>query len=425
MKVVVVGAGMAGLAAARYLHRAGVAVTVLEARDRVGGRIWTEQDTSWPIPVDLGPEFIHGLPEGFWAMIRGAGLQTARVQGERYTVRDGNVIDNGDAWEIVTERLATPPRNDMSVTDHIRSLPPHAHPLAVSYTEGFYAARIDEVSAQWIAEEEEHGDAIQQDIAHHVLGGLQAIATHLAHELPDDMVRFDHVVKRIDRTNGLRIEVSSKLGMQRDSIDATHVILTMPPPIIAALPVTPALSSATSDALDGLRMGPVLKLSLRFSHPFWRTPGFLGREQPPSMILAPDLAWPAFWTSSPIDSNVLVCWAGGSRVDRLLAEGVNPSDASSLVRSALDALANIAGTRVDASLEGWLYHDWQSDPFASGAYAYARVGHAGAPAALAKPDGTLFFAGEATSVEHSGTIHGAYESGERAAQAVLAAAGRS
>lgn len=428
MKVIIIGAGVAGLSAARYLTRHSVPCVILEARDRIGGRLWTHREASWPIPIDLGPEFIHGNPPGFWSFLRSAAVRTVKLSDRHWLIRNGKIDDNDDIWGEAMQRLHQAPSDDRPVREHIASLPDTARALATSYTEGYYAARVGDVSARWLAAQEETGDAIQQSSSHRAVDGLDSIVTRLAAELPEHTVMFNHVVRSVDTRSGVRVRVTSQLGDVLPDVEGTHLIVTLPPPLASALPFNPPLPTATADALSSLRMGPVLKIALRFSEPFWRTPGFMGADESPGMLHAPTERWPTFWTTEPIDSNVLVAWLAGSRVDELSAAGVDPADASTVIPSVLASLSAMTGVphaQLAERLEGWLYHDWQNDPFSAGAYAYARVGHEDAPAALTNPVGPVHFAGEATSVEHSGTIHGAFESGERAAQAVLAAGGRS
>jgi monoamine oxidase len=129
-------------------------------------------------------------------------------------------------------------------------------------------------------------------------------------------------------------------------------------------------------------------------------------------------AVPTWWTALPSHLSRLTGWAGGPRAEALLDEG----EGTQLERS-LDALSqtlNVPRRLLDDQLEGWKLHDWRADPWSLGAYSYAAVGGQGAHRALAKPvDGTLFFAGEATSADETGTVSGAIRSGRRAAQLAL------
>jgi len=136
-----------------------------------------------------------------------------------------------------------------------------------------------------------------------------------------------------------------------------------------------------------------------------------------SSILARDRFMPTWWTAAPVRSPILTGWAGGPAADALLAE--RPS----MIDRALDSMSRAFGVprpRLDALLAGTWTHDWQSDPFSRGAYTYAAAGGSGAHDALAKPvQHTLFFAGEATSSDETGTVAGAIASGFREAKKII------
>jgi monoamine oxidase len=163
-------------------------------------------------------------------------------------------------------------------------------------------------------------------------------------------------------------------------------------------------------ALRRLASGPVVKAALRFDYPFWerRAPGV-------AFFHAPRAPFPTFWTPLPARVPMLIAWAGGPKAERLSGHSE-----SNLVAEALRGLRSIFG-RIPMPGAA-LVHDWRSDPFARDAYSYLRVGGEGAREELAASIAdTLFFAGEATDAEESGTVAGALRSGVRAARQVLEA----
>jgi monoamine oxidase len=155
----------------------------------------------------------------------------------------------------------------------------------------------------------------------------------------------------------------------------------------------------------------VVKAAFRFRSAFWeeqwREVGFFH---------SPGAALPTFWAQLPMHSPVLIGWAGGPKADRLAG-----LDASGVTREAMATLRAIFGRKdVESQLRTVLVQDWQKDPCARGAYSYVLVNGEGARQSLAAPlRGTLYFAGEATSTEQSGTVAGALESGTRAARELL------
>jgi monoamine oxidase len=185
-----------------------------------------------------------------------------------------------------------------------------------------------------------------------------------------------------------------------------------------ALRFDPPLPTRTGDALASLVMGPVTKLVLRFRSAFWeRAHG--ARYRDGGFFHRAEAAFPTFWTLLPMRVPLLVAWAGGPKSDALSQHGKQR-----LIASALEDLRALFGDETDPGeeLEAAYVHDWQRDPYALGAYSYVAVGGGDARTRLAEPvDGRLFFAGEATaSMSESGTVAGALQSGERAAEQVLA-----
>ncbi len=410
-EVIIVGAGVAGLAAASELVKRGLDVVVLEARDRIGGRVCTRHDPAWGTPLELGPEFVHGLDPALWQLLRERGIRTIAMNRPRITVRGGKLVEADASWESATDILASPPAHDTSVTAHTETLAEESRRVALGYVEGFYAARADDVSAQWIAAQEEAGELIQQDHVEHVVNGYDTVVDVLAQPLPEGSIKLGHAVSAVEwARDEVRVTAAGRV------FEGRRVILTLPPPLIAKLPFTPALPVPINEALGAVVMGPVLKIVMRFSEPVWESFPFADAAKPFGIMFAPDERWPTFWTD-PADPLRLTAWAAGSRVDGF--------DSRNALRDALTSLAALGGYARDdleRHLTASACHDWQADPFAGGAYAYVKVGHAGAPTLLAQDiQKTIFFAGEATHPEHSGTVHGALESGQRAALAVSGA----
>ncbi|HEX7832011.1 MAG TPA: NAD(P)/FAD-dependent oxidoreductase, partial [Thermoanaerobaculia bacterium] len=202
------------------------------------------------------------------------------------------------------------------------------------------------------------------------------------------------------------------------TINARAVVITIPIGVWkapreqqGAIRFDPALPDKER-AIEKLETGHVVKIAFRFRERFWAED-----TQGPLFLHSNDRFIPTWWTTSPVRSPILVAWAGGHAADALLAEK------DVMIDRVLDAMSqawNIPRRRLDALLAGTFTHDWQSDPWSRGAYSYAGVGGSHAHAALAKPvKKTLFFAGEATSGDQTGTVAGAIDSGLRAAKEVL------
>ena len=157
-------------------------------------------------------------------------------------------------------------------------------------------------------------------------------------------------------------------------------------------------------------IGHVVKIVFRFRERFWK--------EPFNFLHTNDRYVPTYWTAAPVRAPLLTAWAGGHAADRLLAEG---SDA--MIDRTIDSMAGafeMKRRELDAQFVAAYTHDWQADPFARGAYSYAGVGGHAAHQRLARPlQSTLFFAGEATSGDETGTVSGAITSGRRAARELL------
>jgi monoamine oxidase len=434
--VIIIGAGAAGLAAAAELVRAGRSVALLEARDRIGGRIWTRTEPAFPVPIELGAEFIHGHAPLTRALLAEAGTDTIESSDSHWTLVRGEPQRRGEFFghiqQVIRSTRSTDilARQDMSfdtfVNRHLaRALSPAERRMALRMAEGFDAADTARASARAIAAEW-MGDTLGEVPQSRPRDGYASLLGALVRPLRADRLslRLRATVESV-RWSARRVEVSGRRLEAPFTVRGTRAILTLPlgvlkqPPHAAgAVRFLPALEVKRA-ALRGLDSGPVIKLLLRFASSFWEEL-HAGRYRDASFFHAIDARGiRTFWTPAPARAPLLVAWAGGPRALRLAA-GASPAD---LTRTALASLRALFGRGFDLAgrLEGYYYHDWQRDPFARGAYSYVTVGGDDARQALARPvDDTLFFAGEATDTENeAGTVTGALTSGVRAARELL------
>ena len=430
--VIVIGAGAAGLAASGELARAGRRVLLLEARDRIGGRIWTRREPDVDAPIELGAEFIHGHAPLTRALLAGAGA-TAIDSGDTHcTLRAGEPVARSAYFPKVLQAVRNTDvltREDMSLDAFLRRhlagmLAPEELRSARMLAEGFDAADPARASARAIIAEWS-GDTLGDAPQSRPQGGYQSLLRALAAPLqpPAVSLRLQSTVHGVRWSRGSVAVGARSLGAAFTA-RAARAIITLPLGVLqqpasaaGAVRFTPALT-AKRVALKGLASGPVVKLLLRFAQPFWEHLDG-GRYRDMSFFHAPDARIPTFWTAVPVRAPLLVARAGGPRARRLTAG----ASRRRLLGAALTSLGELFGTRIDvaARLQGHYYHDWQKDPWARGAYSYVTVGGAAARAALAQPlQDTLFFAGEATDIEdEAGTVSGALQSGVRAAREVL------
>ena len=402
LDALVIGAGAAGLAAANELVKHGLSFEVIEARGRVGGRIHTLYDARTPMPIELGAEFIHEGADTTHALLREARLAIHEMDGDFFVRTKGKLTSRMDgrifhAMDAAAKALRG---KDRSFDDAMArsKAPADVVRAARAFVQGFHAADPGLVSMLEVVKED--GGA---DEAFRIERGYEALVNLLAARLGDSLVLGTRVTA-IDWTKGdVRVRVSSVTGVERD-LRAKAVIVALPLPLLAdlGLPV-PA----------GVEIGHVLKLTLRFREAFWRTKGL----EKAAFFMDPTQPVPTFWTSRPMLAPVLIGWCGGPPARALLEQG-DP------VGPALDSLAAILGIErriPHDALEASFFHDWTHDPFSRGAYSWPRVG---GPEIMRTRDNTLFFAGEhlAPPPAH-GTVHGALDSGRRAAHSLLKSRG--
>ncbi|MEW5927510.1 MAG: NAD(P)/FAD-dependent oxidoreductase [Gemmatimonadota bacterium] len=435
-EVVVIGAGVSGLAAARELSTRGVETLVLEARGRIGGRVHTVHDPASPLPVELGAEFID-VPGAAWDAMRAAGGAAYRSAGGMWEVRGGAAVplDLEGTVERVMGRLDPPPERDRPFRAWLaeqQGVPEHERELALRYVEGFHAAELDRVGVRWLAETAQDAGGGGGEVRFHPLGGFGRVAEGLRAGLgPRCVVRLNTVVTEVRWDGGTaEVRCRSRFGGELDPVRARRVLVTLPLGVLQAAEGTVGAVRFVPDVPDKrvaageLAMGSVVKVVFRFRRPIWeealRFPAEGGPGTRELKFFMGDGAFPTWWTPSPVQAPLLTAWAGGGAARRVLA-GSDPSG------SALDSLARMLGmerTRVEAELEACHRHDWDADPFARGAYSYVPAGALEAQAELGRPVGdTLYFAGEATAAGGwNGTVDGAIESGSRAAREILARA---
>lgn len=418
----VIGAGAAGLAAARVLTAAGRPVRILEARDRIGGRIHTLRHASLPLPIELGPEFIHGESEEISAIVRAHGLTTCET-GEAHAVLErGRLRPVGAFWSRVERVL-----QELDAGGADRSVEAALHPRrrsksgqwAARYVEGFHAADLTRMSVRALARSE-RGQGSGSSGSARILNGYDALVSAMAVPLHGPLVdlRLRTVAREIRWTRGrVTVTTDGAAGEGPEEHDGPAAIVTVPLGVLkdaggpAGIRITP-MPSEWLDAMRLLEMGSVLRLVLQFREVPW--PPDLGFLHLPGALL------PTWWTPAPIRAPMITVWAGGPSAERLLGR-----DRHELAAIALDVLAPAIGVereRLGDLLVDAYHHDWSADPFCRGAYSHALVGGADAFGALGQPvDGTLAVAGEATADDgENGTVQGAIASGERAARAILA-----
>ena len=428
----IIGAGSAGLAAACELAPSGRSIVLIEARDRLGGRIWTRQEPGLAAPIEYGAEFIHGHAPSTMAILRAGGKTAIESTDTHFRLKDGELVARNDFFHEVQHAMRSSAQlaeQDLSFDSFLaqsQALSAESRQYAKMMAEGFDAADTSRASArailaEWTAEMMDD-DAPQS----RPQGGYEALLATLASCLQQENIRLQlqTIVAELRWSKG-SVQVEGTFIGKPFRASARCAIITLPLGVLqlpadapGAVRFSPALE-AKRVALEGLASGPVIKLTLRFASAFWEALEG-GRYLNAAFFHAPSDDFQTFWTQLPVRAPLLVAWAGGPRAARL-SSAVAPAD---IVRRAIATLQSMfgKGCNVEQGLEAAYYHDWQQDTFARGAYSYVIVGGDNARRELAAPiDDTLFFAGEATDTQgETATVTGALQSGTRAAREALA-----
>ena len=397
--VVVIGGGFAGLAAATELADRGVDVLVLEASDRVGGRVWSDRVRTPAGELELierGAEFILDGYEVMRELAHRYRLALADT-GMSYYVREPRGVATDTASLQAAGRAiarAAGPGGGRSVAQAVAALdlPEAVAEAVIARIEISSALESDRLSASVL----EHAAAFEPHPSHRIAAGNQRLADAMAERL-GDRVRLRTPVRAVDHA-----EATIRVQTDAGEIDARRVVLALPLPVLRRLPFTPALPAGKLAALDRVALGHAAKLHIP-----------LGRAAPVSAVMSvPDRYW--CWTATGGDASVapvLNCFAGSPDALDRLAVADGPEAWLERVRLLRPDLETATGPAVLTT--------WSDDPWARGAYSTAGLAtQAGDEDRLAAPSGSLHFAGEYTAGPWSGLMEGALRSGIRAAREV-------
>jgi monoamine oxidase len=433
--VLVIGAGMAGLTAARALGQRGLKVCVVEARERVGGRVMSVKTADGGV-VELGAEFVHGRAPELWALIDEAGLRTVERAGPmlREDSPGGLAVDDGESEAMFEplETLKTYAGEDMPFAEWAKTtaMEPWELAVATSYVEGFNAADARVIGVKGLGAQQAAEDASEGDRSWHVVGGYQQLAEYLAAEVKalGGEVQLGCEVTAVRWREG-EVVVEASQGARRGKLRATKCVVTLPLGVLQRVNagcVTMEPEPAAIAEAKRVAMGEAVRFTLVFREPWWQhaaDANGLDEETLAKMnfVFTPQRMPPVWWTSHSEENELprLTGWAGGPR-----SAALRGKSAGELGTIGCAALAGAFGAEVEAVQAALLecyVHDWHEDAFSAGAYSYVPAGAMEAPAAMARSErGTLYFAGEHTDVTgHWGTVHAAIRSGLRAAGQVL------
>jgi monoamine oxidase len=435
--VVIVGAGCAGLAAGRALAAAGARTVIVEARERVGGRIFTQHATSaaGPVAVELGAEFIHGLPRSSWSIVEEAKLGAYELAGSSLIWSDGKLAEPGAEFghthgvlcEMIEWLSREPAGRDLSFADYLktRGIDGPAAAQATRFVEGFNAADHHRIGIAALAKQQRAEDLIDADRLFRVHAGYAALPGFLADQFAraGGELLLGAPVSRIGWQRG-SVAVSAGVDASRRELRARRALITVPLGVLHAGSVefAPAPAAILEHA-QRLAMGEAARIVIIFREAFWQDAAIPADEL--SFLFAPAEALPTWWTPMPNTAPAITAWTGGPKAAALRRlAAADRGAALELCLATLSKIFEVPHAQLAGLVTSWHYHDWHHDRFARGAYSYVPSGALDAPERMTRPvEDTLYFAGEHTDVTgHWGTVHAALDTGLRGAAQILAAA---
>ncbi len=425
--ILIIGAGAAGLAAARELAAAGRQVLLVEAQGRLGGRVHTLTPPGFTHALEAGAEFMHGEVPVTRALLQEAGLAWQDTAGQPYVLKNGQVQADADFFgqlPLLLDKLQGL-TEDLPLADFLArdfAGPAHAElrASATQFAEGYDAADTHRASSLALREEWTAGGAEDSPrpvggygpLLHWLAAQAQAAGATLHLATPIREICWQPGGAQVLTTTGA-------------SYQARQVLCTVPLGVwqrgvaqLGHLRFTPELPAHRA-AVAQLGFGPVIKIVLEFCEPFWQ------ERLPELEFLLSDAPVPTWWSQLPSPIPQLTGWLAGPAAQRLQA-----ASAAIILELALASLASLLAidpSALQAQLRASYVRNWGAEPYAYGAYSYATVGASVARAILAAPvANTLFFAGEGLYAgPDGGTVEAALRTGQDAARALLALAAAS
>lgn len=396
--VIIIGAGAAGLMAAHELSKVGKQVTVLEARNRIGGRIHTLNDN---LHAELGAEFVHGDLPVTLRLLKEAGIELLPASGEMWHSRDGKFSKNAEQfehWDLMMDKL-NGLKTDISIGDFLQQdfgdeKYTTLRAWVTRFVSGYDTADSFNASAFALRREWQSEDDGAQ---HRVKGGYGRMINYLVNTSEQNGVQFylNAIAKRIHWTHG-QVEV---ITFGSESFKAKQLIIALPLGVLkadtsreAAITISPSIG-ACEEAISQIGFGSVVKVLLQFKTAFWEDQSITGVNLSDMGFILSGEAIPTWWTQHPLPSTLLTGWLGGPSAGRKK----DMSD-SELLEEGLQSLSRIFKIDIN-KLKNDLFAShvahWTIDPFTLGSYAYDTLESTEARKVLSMPiDHTIYFAGE-------------------------------
>jgi monoamine oxidase len=405
-QVIVIGAGVAGLAATKYLGEAGYQVCLLEAAEIAGGRIATITEEGFSGPVETGAEFIHGKLPLTFKLLKEAGISCETVEGNMIGVQNGvwQNEEHDENWGKFMKEL-NQLKSDVTILEFLNKhfCDPqflHLRQAVQRFAEGFDLADISKASILSVKNEWKNIEKKQ----YRIKGGYSQLVTYLLNcsRSHNVAINFNSCVNKI-KYNDENVTVYTTDDKE---FNADKLIITVSVGVLQSgtIRFEPLLTDHAV-AIQSLGFGSVIKFLLEFKTSFWNE-----FDDEIGFILSDELV-PTWWTQLPAESNLLTGWLGGANA----AEKIFESD-DALLLTALQSLSSVFRMPLSMLREELVHYkiiNWQTVQHVKGGYSYSTLGTEQAIKVLSNPiDGTIFFAGEAIpGGDSQGTVESALQSG--------------
>ncbi|MDX2305028.1 MAG: NAD(P)/FAD-dependent oxidoreductase [Microscillaceae bacterium] len=415
-KVLIIGAGIAGLSAAQILRKTGIDVQIIEASDRWGGRIWSEKGF-YNFAIERGAEEIHGANSVWYQLIQNYGFHCAEYYEERddYFLIEGllrsesELEDDQDLqkvfalWDELEGYQANPTQ---TLADFLleKSVPPATKYIAEAFLEAEYGASVGKINLQSFLEIHRKWQSGEQNFMLTQASQTEVLEKIFENILPD--IQLNQVVREIDY-QAEQIIIHCKSGQ---SYQADKVLLTVPVSILKTdlIRFKPTLPQTKQLAIEHIPMDTGMKIMLKFTQAFW--PDDMGSLYGPGLI-------PEFYTSAKDNTPILTAYIMGDKARQLSEMGQEK-----IITQALGELGQLFHRGITRQeLEDYRIADWGKEPYIQGAYSHPGLNTEYHRKVLATPlDHKLYFAGEATNDQgQAATVQGAIESAYRAVLEIL------
>jgi len=424
--IIIIGAGAAGLIAAYLFAKAGKTVTVLEARNRTGGRIHTIYSEGFSTYAELGAEFVHGNLPVTLNLLNEAGIGTTNVDFEMWQYHDGMFKQSKEfveGWNNFLEKL-NQLKQDIPLQEFMEQ-----HFAGDEYTKmrsqinnyvsGYDTADVIDASAFALLNEWNHED---ENAQHRISGGYTAMIKFLENTCRN--AGNDVLLNTVAHTVTWREGAVKVITTDNTIYEAEKLIIALPLGVLqapkdtdGAVTFNPPLPKQ-ENAVNNIGFGAIIKILLEFDSIFWES-NIIEANLSTMGFLFTNEEIPTFWTQAPAHSSLLTGWLGGPPAyDK---KDLSPEAILELTLTSLSNIFKIDTKTLKSKLVAWQVGNWTADPYTRGSYAYDKVKSPEARKVLQHPvNDTIYFAGEYLyDGPAMGTVEAALTSGKSVAEMVL------